>query len=84
MNSEIGRELKANELKVKTVVVLMAERSRWVYTAWVYELGQDFVIFSYEIGPGTKVKFVAHLREDGTLADDAARKITVHEYLGEI
>jgi hypothetical protein len=84
VKNEVGRELKANELTVRTVVVIGREDRDFAYTAWVREIGPDFVIFSYELGPETKVAFIAHLREDGTLGDDTGKRITVNEYLGEI
>jgi len=84
VKNEVGRELKANELTIETVVVIGREDRDYRYTVWVTEIGQDFVIFGYELGPQTKVSFIAHLREDGTLGDDTGKKITVNEYLGEI
>jgi len=82
MENEIGRELKANELKVETVVVLSREdRPSLAYTAWVDGIGQDGVSFWSGIA---KTQFIAFLREDGELVDDTGKRIIVNEYLGEI
>ena len=80
-NEEIGRELKANELKVRTVVVLGREDRDVHYTTWVTEIGGDSVVFYSGV---SKTYFIAYLREDGQLVDDTGKRIIVNEYLGAI
>ena len=80
--NEIGRELKASELKLKTIVVIRREdRPGMAVTGWVRELGQDFVIF---YSGAIKTKLLTYLREDGELVDDTGKRIIVNEYLGEV
>jgi membrane protein YqaA with SNARE-associated domain len=79
--SEIGRELKANELHSKTIVILVAEHHpNTLLTMWVDIIGQDFVSFYAGI---IRSSFIAMIREDGSLADDRGRVIRVYEYLGQ-
>lgn len=78
--SEIGRELRVDELKPKMIVVLV-KAGRPAITIWVANIGQDFVAFyAGEI----KTTLIAYLREDGTLADDSGIQLRVFEYLGEV
>jgi hypothetical protein len=79
MTNEIGRELKANELKPATIVVL-AKAGRPSSTMWVSRIGQDYVMF---YAGQLRLTLIAHLREDGTLADDSGIQLHVYEYLGE-
>ena len=82
MANEIGRGLKANELKVGTVVVLGREdRPNARDTVWVDGIGQEGVCFYSGI---SRMGFVAFLREDGELVDDTGKRIIVNEYLGEV
>lgn len=81
MTNEIGRELKANELKVKTVVVVSREDNPSAYTTWVREIGQDCVVFWSGVA---NTYFIVYLREDGELVDDTGKRIIVNEYLGEV
>jgi hypothetical protein len=80
MVNEIGRELKANELKVKTIVVL-SKVGRPSATYWVSGIGQDYVMFYAGL---LNMTLIAYLREDGTLADDSGIQLHVYEYLGEV
>lgn len=80
MENEVGRELKANELNVKTIVCIRREDRPITLTAWVSELGQDFVTF---YSGAIKTTFLTFLREDGELVDDTGKRIIVNEYLGE-
>ena len=79
IQNEVGRELAVNKLEPKTIVVLRAA-NRPAVTMWVAVVGMDFVAFYAGV---TKTTFIAQLREDGSLADDAGRVIKVYEYLGE-
>jgi hypothetical protein len=81
MVNEIGRELKANELKLKMIVIVVGEHKPNVLVSmWVAAVGPDSVtFFAGEI----KTYFIASIREDGSLADDVGRVIHCFEYLGE-
>jgi len=80
-DDEVGRDLKANELKVRTVVVIRREdRPESAMTLWVREIGQDHVVF----WSGTlKITLWTYLREDGELMDETGKKIMVSEFLGD-
>ena len=80
LNEEIGRELSAADLKVKTVVVLRKE-GRPAITSWVSQMGSDYVAFYNGVGNTT---FLAMRKPDDTLWDDTPMRIHVFEYLGEI
>ena len=80
MANEVGRELKANELKLKTVVVLH-KAGRPLVTMWVLRVGADYVMF----GAGEiNMTLIAKRNPDGTLEDDTPAQIHVYEYLGEV
>jgi hypothetical protein len=81
VNNEIGRELKINELKERTVVIVGKENNPNLATMWVVQVGMDFVAFY--MGE-TNMTFLAYLREDGHLIDDSGKRILVFEYLGEV
>jgi hypothetical protein len=77
--NEVGRELRIDELKPETIVVLCKE-GRPAITIWVSRVGTDYVMFyAGEIN----LTLIAHLREDGTLADDSGIHLRVFEYLGD-
>jgi hypothetical protein len=78
VESEVGRELLAHELKVKTVVVLGVERHDRKATAWVTLVDEEVVVFSMG-----KTGLIALRHPDGTLSDDTG-PMHVYEYLGEI
>lgn len=79
--SEMGRELKANELTVKMVVIISREDRPVKITTWVREVGQDYVMFySGEV----KTAFITYIREDGELIDDTGKRIIVNEFLGKV
>jgi len=77
---EMGRELKASELQVKTVVILSRDGLRGV-TAWVSMVGADFAAF--EMGE-IKTTLILRRLADETLVDDTDRQVRVFEYLGEV
>ena len=80
-NDELGRELTAAELKVKTVVVIRRVDRHRAMTAWVTAIGYDYVMFSMGV---IKTTLLAYLREDGKLVDDTGGEIKVWEYLGPV
>jgi hypothetical protein len=78
-SSEIGRELKVSELKLKTVVVLHKPERPFI-TAWVVAIDDRFVCFALnKIGMG----FLAQRQGDGII-EDTGTAIQIFEYLGEI
>jgi hypothetical protein len=81
MNPELGRELLADELAVKTVVVIALEGLDIYVTSWVREVGEDFVCFYSGV---SHTLFIAFRLKDGTLTDDTGKRIHVWEYLGEV
>jgi hypothetical protein len=80
-NPEMGRELLAHELVVQTVVVIGREDRPIAVTAWVKELGEDFVAF---YAGETHALLIVFRHKDGTLADDTETRIHVWEYLGTV
>ncbi len=77
---ERGRELKASELRMRTVYVL-EKADHPLVTMW------------HTGGAGAMVEFYSGLQRlhlwlrvapDGTLVDDSGAQIHVYEYLGEI
>jgi hypothetical protein len=81
VNPELGREMSAAELVVKSVVVIgRDDRPNW-FTVWVRDIGQDYVAFW--AGEARTILLV-RIREDGKLADDSGAEIHVYEYLGAV
>jgi hypothetical protein len=78
---EIGRELLAGDLVVKTVVVVGREDRLHCITAWVRLVDSEFVAFH---AGEANVTLLAARRADGTLMDDTGKRIHVWEYLGEV
>jgi hypothetical protein len=80
-SEEMGRELRADELVVATVVVIAREDRPVAVTTWVREIGDDFVVFYHG---EVKTAFIVMRNPDGTLSDDTGQRIHVWEYLGEV
>jgi hypothetical protein len=80
-DSEVGRELSAAELVVKTVVVLGRVDRQIMITSWVSRVGVDFVAFYQGESNNT---FIARRLADDTLVDDSGKRIVVFEYLGPL
>ena len=81
-NEEIGRELRAREMKENTVVILNAEHQPHIFmTTWVKQITPGLVCFYSGV---TRIYFIGRIQPDGTLKDDQGRTIKVFEYLGEI
>ena len=79
--NEIGRELKASELKVRTVVVVKPPGNKPYITVWVYEVSPKWVEFRAGELHWHILNFIM---EDGTIVDNRGREVHVYEYLGEI
>lgn len=78
---EIGRELKADELRPGTIVFTNPEHRPHVFlTMWV-DIVSDAMVWFY--AGVTKVHLGLFRHPDGTLRDDAGREIRIFEYLGE-
>jgi hypothetical protein len=78
---EIGRELSAHDLVVKTVVVLFREDRSYAYTVWVVGFDKDHVVF----GAGEVQTFLLVKRHpDGKMEDETGQRIRVFEYLGVV
>ena len=79
---EMGRELLADELVEKTVVVVGREdRPHYAITAWVQLVDAEIVLFSAN---EIKLTLITVRRPDGTLVDDTGKRILVWEYLGKV
>jgi hypothetical protein len=78
---EIGRELSAHDLVVKTVVVVTREDREWAYTAWVVHFDKDWVMF--EAGEIHTLLLVKR-HPDGKMEDETGKRVRVFEYLGVV
>lgn len=78
-HGEIGRELKASELREKTVVVLKREIGAVAATMWVHAVLADGVDFY--AGEG-RIHLLA--RRDGDELRDDVTRLRVFEYRGKI
>jgi hypothetical protein len=78
--NEQGRELMAQELIERTVVILQKE-GRPMITTWVKRIGRDFVMFYAET---IRTTLILKRNPDGTLEDDTPARVRVYDYLGEI
>lgn len=79
--NELGRELRADELRERTVVALGRVDRPHLFTAWVAEIRADYIAFrAGEIN----TTFLAVRHPDGMLTDDTNTRILVFEYLGEV
>lgn len=84
MSDEIGRELKAEELKPDTVVVVKTPGSGDILmTVWVRLVTTEHVLF---MAAGTKPEMLVinRVRPDGTIVDDRGLQVHVFEYLGKV
>lgn len=80
-NPEMGRELLAGDLMVKTVVIVGREDRPHCFTVWVWHVGEDFIAF--KAGEINHILIVLRL-DDGTMIDETGNRIHVWEYLGEV
>ncbi len=81
--SEIGRQLRADELREMTVVCLRREDRDITATWWVESINSRAVVF---LAGATwpRIHFMAFRQADGTLVDDTGKLMLVFEYLGEV
>lgn len=79
--NEIGRELKASELKPRTVAVIAPPGKDMMVTMWVRTVDTEIVTFYAGELSWTVVNFV---QPDGSIHDDLGRVVRVYEYLGEV
>ena len=78
--AEWGRELWANDLTIKTVVILSRDGLTGV-TAWVTLVGIDFATFTMGV---IKTTLILRRLADGTMVDDTQKQVRVFEYEGEV
>lgn len=80
---EIGRELKAGELKPKQIVWTNPEHRPEIFASlWVTEVSTSMV-WLYA-GENPTVKHLGlFVQPDGSLKDDGGRTIRIFEYLGQ-
>lgn len=81
MTDEIGRPLRADELRPRQVVVIAPPDRPGVFmTMWVEEVRDNLVVFF----AGEMNWHVVNLvRDNGEIVDDQGRTVRVFEYLGE-
>ena len=80
-DDEIGRQLKAHDLKERQVVVIEPPGYNLVCTMWVEHIDADIVVFWSSIFRWHIVNF---RKPDGTIVDDQDRQVFVFEYLGKV
>jgi hypothetical protein len=83
LKSEVGRELKASELQVKTVVWVTKQGRDAMVTMWVREVGPTFV----RLYAGATKTFLLLVRagpDRDEVEDDDHIPMTLYEYLGDI
>lgn len=79
--NEVGRELKASELKPKTVVIVDIPDKHIMITMWVGHVSEGLV----EFYSGTlKTSVLNFVSPEGVISDGEGRVVKVYEYLGEI
>jgi hypothetical protein len=81
LEDEVGRELKASELKPRTVVIIRPPGQNVLITMWVKGIDTKLVVFySGDLRWGV----INFIQPDGSIHDDQGRVVRVYEYLGEI
>jgi hypothetical protein len=80
---EIGRELKASELKPGTIVFVKVPPTNLMATFWVeaVDLEKRMAVFYSGMYRWHVINFI---QPDGSIHDDKGRVVHVFEYLGEI
>jgi len=81
--SEIGRQLRVDELHERTVVFISYEDRNVILTMWVSSIDGDVVAF-YAGAINPPITFMTFRQPDGTLIDHNGKQVLVHEYLGEV
>lgn len=81
IEDEQGRELMADELIERTVVVMQKEGRPMLITIWVERICNDYVVFR---AGAVQISLILKRNPDGTLEDDSQTRVHVYEYLGEI
>ena len=82
MSEEIGRELKASELKPGVIVVLMKDGSAMAITIWVSRVTENRAEFEAR-SLGMTLALARTGEDCERLADNAGVRIRAYEYLGE-
>jgi hypothetical protein len=79
-HSEVGRELQADNLFVRKVVVVRP-RPDMMFTMWVEAIDEKTVTF---YAGHLNLHIINFRTPEGDIIDDKGTKIRVYEYLGEI
>jgi hypothetical protein len=78
---EIGRELKASELKPDMIVIIAPPgNSNVMVTMWVSEV--DAKVVDFYAGE-MRWHVLNFIQPDGSITDDQGRLVRVYEYLGQ-
>jgi len=81
VTTDVGRELRPDELRPRSIVVVHPPGSPGVLlTMWVLAANGGYVTFYSGV---TNTAVVNRIRGDGKLVDDRDRVVRVFEYLGE-
>ena len=82
LNEETGRELKATDLRPRTIVVIQPPGKTFAITMWVdfVDTERRLVTFHSEVMHWVVLN---SYDEDGVIHDDQGRVVRVYEYLGE-
>jgi hypothetical protein len=84
VNAEIGRELKASELRIHSVVVITPPGHPEIgMTMWVRSIEPDFKLVEF-YSAVKKWSVINLIQPDDTIQDDQGRTVRVFEYLGKI
>jgi hypothetical protein len=78
---EVGRELKASELREDTIVWLMKEENPRIASLWVRRISDKMIEFLSIRNAGTLEIHLLAFREGENLRDEEA-PLHVYEYLG--
>ncbi len=82
MPNEVGRELKASELKRRTVVVVEKPDSGMA-TFWVVDVGDVYVHLRAGV-VGVELFLMRCGKDLERVTDDSHAVMTIYEYLGEV
>jgi hypothetical protein len=80
-DQEVGRELKAEELRPKTVVVIKPPRRNVYLSMWVAAIDAETVLFHSGEMNWTVINF---RQPDGSIVDDKGGIVRMFEYMGKV
>jgi hypothetical protein len=82
--NEIGRPLRADELKPETLVWTNPEHRPDVFASLWVEKVSDAMVWLYAGASVPPMHLGLFRQPDGSLKDDGGRTIRIFEYLGEV